>query len=164
MVLSLVAGYGTASLAANAVCNNVATFAVLPGTSMGFAVLTVTAQCVGAGDFEQVKYYTKRLIMAAYGCLIVMNVLVLLAMPTVLSIYGLSDEASGYAVKILIYHSLCVVTIWPMSFTLPNALRAAADVKFTMLCRSFPCGSSASASACFWAPCSAWASSASGLP
>ena len=137
VVLSLVAGYGTASLAANAVCNNVATFAVLPGTSMGFAVLTVTAQCVGAGDFEQVKYYTKRLIMAAYGCLIVMNVLVLLAMPTVLSIYGLSDEASGYAVKILIYHSLCVVTIWPMSFTLPNALRAAADVKFTMLLSIF---------------------------
>ena len=137
VVLSLVAGYGTASLAANAVCNNVATFAVLPGTSMGFAVLTVTAQCVGAGDFEQVRYYTKRLIMAAYGCLIVMNVLVLLAMPTVLSIYGLSDEASGYAVKILIYHSLCVVTIWPMSFTLPNALRAAADVKFTMLLSIF---------------------------
>ncbi len=137
VVLSLVAGYGTASLAANAVCNNVATFAVLPGTSMGFAVLTVTAQCVGAGDFEQVKYYTKRLLFAAYGCLIVMNILVLLAMPTVLSIYGLSDEASGYAVKILIYHSLCVFTIWPMSFTLPNALRAAADVKFTMLLSIF---------------------------
>ena len=52
VVLSLVAGYGTASLAANAVCNNVATFAVLPGMSFGFAMLTVCAQCVGAGEFE----------------------------------------------------------------------------------------------------------------
>lgn len=41
VVLSLVAGYGTASLAANAVCNNVATFAILPGMSIGFAMLTV---------------------------------------------------------------------------------------------------------------------------
>lgn len=133
VVLSLVAGYGTASLAANAVCNNVATFAILPGMSFGFALLTVCAQCVGAGDFEQVKYYTKRLMRAEYLCLIVMNILVVLAIPGILAIYNLSEEASGYCVKILIYHSLCVITIWPLSFTLPNTLRAAADVKVTMV-------------------------------
>lgn len=133
VVLSLVAGYGTASLAANAVCNNVATFAILPGMSFGFALLTVCAQCVGAGDFEQVKYYTKRLMQAEYLCLIVMNILVVLAIPGILAIYNLSEEASGYCVKILIYHSLCVITIWPLSFTLPNTLRAAADVKVTMV-------------------------------
>ena len=55
-VLSLVSGLGTASLAANAVGNNIANFAILPGMSFGFALLTVCAQCVGAGDFAQVKY------------------------------------------------------------------------------------------------------------
>ena len=54
-VLSLVSGLGTASLAANAVSNNIANFAILPGMSFGFALLTVCAQCVGAGDFEQVE-------------------------------------------------------------------------------------------------------------
>lgn len=133
VVLSLVAGYGTASLAANAVCNNVATFAVLPGMSFGFAMLTVCAQCVGAGEFEQVKYYTKKLMQTEYLCLILMNILVVLAIPGVINIYGLSAEASSYSVKILIYHSICVITIWPLSFTLPNTLRAAADVKVTMI-------------------------------
>ncbi len=133
VVLSLVAGYGTASLAANAVCNNVATFAVLPGMSIGFALLTVSAQCVGAGDFGQVKYYTRCLMILDYVSLIVMNILVVLAIPGVLAIYGLSEEASGYAVQILLWHSACVVTIWPFSFTLPNTLRAAADVKVTMI-------------------------------
>lgn len=133
VVLSLVAGYGTASLAANAVCNNVATFAVLPGMSFGFAMLTVCAQCVGAGEFEQVKYYTKKLMQTEYLCLILMNILVVLAIPGVINIYGLSAEASSYSVKILIYHSICVITIWPLSFTLPNTLRAAADVKITMI-------------------------------
>lgn len=132
-VLSLVSGLGTASLAANAVGNNVANFAILPGMAFGYALLTVASRCVGAGDFNQVRYYTKRMMMAEYACLIVMNILVVLAMPLVVSIYNLSDEASAYAAKILLYHSACVVTIWPLSFTLPNTLRAAADVKVTMI-------------------------------
>ena len=132
MVLSIVTGFGTASIAANAVSNNVATFATLPGMAIGFAMLTVVSQCVGAGDFEQVKYYTKKLIRIIYISALAINVLVVLAVPFVVSIYGLSEEASSYARQILFYHSACVVTIWPLSFSLPNTLRAAADVKFTM--------------------------------
>lgn len=132
-VLSLVSGLGTASLAANAVGNNIANFAILPGMSFGFALLTVCAQCVGAGDFEQVKYYTKHMMRVEYLCLIASNLIVILALPFILSIYNLSDEAARYANDIILYHAACVVTIWPLSFTLPNTLRAAADVKITMV-------------------------------
>ena len=132
-VLSLVSGLGTASLAANAVGNNIANFAILPGMSFGFALLTVCAQCVGAGDFEQVKYYTKHMMRVEYLCLIASNLIVILALPFILSVYNLSDEAAQYANDIILYHAACVVTIWPLSFTLPNTLRAAADVKVTMI-------------------------------
>lgn len=132
-VLSLVSGLGTASLAANAVGNNIANFAILPGMSFGFALLTVCAQCVGAGDFEQVKYYTKHMLRVEYLCLIASNLIVILALPFILSVYNLSDEAAQYANDIILYHAACVVTIWPLSFTLPNTLRAAADVKITMV-------------------------------
>lgn len=132
-VLSLVSGLGTASLAANAVGNNIANFAILPGMSFGFALLTVCAQCVGAGDFEQVKYYTKHMMRVEYLCLITSNLIVILALPFILSVYNLSDEAARYANDIILYHAACVVTIWPLSFTLPNTLRAAADVKITMV-------------------------------
>lgn len=133
LVLSIVTSFGTASIAANAVSNNVATFAVLPGMSIGFAILTVGAQCVGAGDYEQVSYYTKKLIKIVYVSLVAANILVVLAVPFIIEIYGLSPEASQYAQKILIYHSICAVTIWPLSFSLPNTLRAAADVTYTMI-------------------------------
>lgn len=133
LVLSIVTSFGTASIAANAVSNNVATFAVLPGMSVGFAILTVGAQCVGAGDYEQVRYYTKKLMKIVYVSLFVANILVVLAVPYIIQIYGLSAEASQYAHKILIYHSICAVTIWPLSFSLPNTLRAAADVTYTMI-------------------------------
>ena len=132
-VLSLVSGLGTASLAANAVGNNIANFAILPGMSFGFALITVCAQCVGAGDFEQVKYYTKHMMRVEYLCLIASNLIVILALPFILSVYNLSDEAARYANDIILYHAACVVTIWPLSFTLPNTLRAAADVKITMV-------------------------------
>ena len=132
-VLSLVSGLGTASLAANAVGNNIANFAILPGMSFGFALLTVCAQCVGAGDFEQVKYYTKHMMRVEYLCLIASNLIVILALPFILSVYNLSDEAAQYTNDIILYHAACVVTIWPLSFTLPNTLRAAADVKVTMV-------------------------------
>lgn len=133
LVLSIVTSFGTASIAANAVSNNVATFAVLPGMSVGFAILTVGAQCVGAGDYEQVRYYTKKLMKIVYVSLFAANILVVLAVPYIIKIYGLSAEASQYAHKILIYHSICAVTIWPLSFSLPNTLRAAADVTYTMI-------------------------------
>ena len=133
LVLSIVTSFGTASIAANAVSINVATFAVLPGMSVGFAILTVGAQCVGAGDYEQVRYYTKKLMKIVYVSLFAANILVVLAVPYIIKIYGLSAEASQYAHKILIYHSICAVTIWPLSFSLPNTLRAAADVTYTMI-------------------------------
>ena len=57
----------------------------------------------------------------------------ILSLPFILSIYNLSDEAAMYTNDIILYHAACVVTIWPLAFTLPNTLRAAADVKVTMV-------------------------------
>lgn len=133
LVLGVVSGFGTASIAANAVANNIASFAILPGLAMGFAMLPVAAQCVGAGDFELVSYYTKKLMKAVYLCLLISNAIVVLLLPAIIWAYGLSEEAGGYTYRILIFYCGCVVTIWPPSFFLPNTLRAAADVKFTLI-------------------------------
>ena len=51
LVLSLVAGFGTASITANAVSNMVAMFEIIPGMAVGLAVLTVVSRCVGASDY-----------------------------------------------------------------------------------------------------------------
>ncbi len=133
LVLGVVSGFGTASIAANAVANNIASFAILPGLAMGFAMLPVAAQCVGAGDFELVSYYTKKLMKAVYLCLLISNAIVVLLLPAIIRAYRLSEEAGGYTYRILIFYCGCVVTIWPPSFFLPNTLRAAADVKFTLI-------------------------------
>ena len=63
LVLSMVSGFGTASIAANAVSNTIGQFQILSGAAIGFAVLTVSARCVGAGSYEQVRYYTRKLLV-----------------------------------------------------------------------------------------------------
>lgn len=132
LVLSLVSGFGTSSIAANAVCNSVCSFAVLGGMSMGYALSSVGAQCVGAGDYRQVRYYTKKLMGYSYGALVLMNVIIVTVLPFIIHIYNLSPETGEMARKIILYHAACSIVIWPASFTLPNVLRAANDVGFCM--------------------------------
>lgn len=133
LVLSLVATFGTASIAANAVSNTIAMFQILPGSSIGLAILTVVSQCVGANDYEQAKYYTKKLIKLVYISVAAINVLVVAALPLIIKIYNLSELTGTITTQIIIYHALCCITIWPMSFSLPNTLRASNDVRFTMV-------------------------------
>lgn len=133
LVLSLVSSFGTASIAANAIGNSVAMFAVIPGMAMNLAMVTVISQCVGASDYDQVRYYTKKLMKICYIMLLVFNILVLLALPLILRIYGLSDEATALGRQILIYHSICAILIWAPAFTLPYSLRASNDVAPTMV-------------------------------
>jgi len=61
IVLSLVATFGTAAIAANAVSGTIVMFQVLPGMAIGLGLTVVISRCVGAGDYEQAKYYNKRI-------------------------------------------------------------------------------------------------------
>ena len=49
------------------------------------------------------------------------------------NIYALSGETMVLAETLVRIHAGCAIFLWPVSFVLPNALRAANDVKFTML-------------------------------
>ncbi|MBQ9853203.1 MAG: MATE family efflux transporter [Ruminiclostridium sp.] len=133
LVLSLVSSFGTAAIAANAVGNAVAMFGVTPGMAMNLAMVTVISQCVGAGAFDQVRYYTKKLIKLTYAMMAVSNVIIILILPLLLKIYDLSPEATELARQILIYHSICAIVIWTPSFTMPYVLRAGNDVAPTMI-------------------------------
>ena len=133
MVLSMITGFGTAAIAANAVSNIIATFQVLPGMSVGMAVITVCSRCVGAGDYEASRYYTRKILKLVHILIIVFSVTTLVALPGIMHLYNLSDDAMTFTKQIIWYHGICCMLIWPEAFTLPNTLRAASDVKFCMI-------------------------------
>ncbi len=133
MVLSMIATFGTASIAANAVSNILATFQVLPGMSVGMAVITVCSRCVGAGDFDMARYYTRKIVKLVHVLTIAFTAIILVSLPFIMKLYNLSPEAMGYTQKILWYHGIISILIWPEAFTLANTLRAASDVKYCMI-------------------------------
>lgn len=133
IVLSLVSTFGTYAIAANAVCNAVANFQVLPGMAINLAITAVIARCVGAGDYEQAEYFTKKLICLVYLCMWIINIIVLCLMPLVLWAYNLSDITAQTARSVLYFHSVSACLVWPVSFSIPSVLRAAGDAKVTMV-------------------------------
>ncbi|MBE5959828.1 MAG: MATE family efflux transporter, partial [Lachnospiraceae bacterium] len=133
LVVGLIATYGEVGIAANSVANTISSFEVIPGSAIGLAMITVVGQCVGAMDLKQAMQYTKRLLKIAYIALLGLNIAVLLLLNPICELYHLSDQTAQLVRELTIYHSLCCIIIWPASFTLPNALRAANDVKFTMI-------------------------------
>lgn len=132
-VVRMVTGFGTAAIAANSVCYSVIEFPNIPGTAIGLALITVVGNCIGAGVLEQVKKYTKKLIAYAYLGDWIMNALLFVLAPQIATCFHLSDAAVSIAVEVLRDFSILSLFIWPLSFTLPSALRAAGDVKYTML-------------------------------
>lgn len=133
VLLSLVASFGTASIAANAVGNSIASFQSLAGMAMSMAMVAVISRCVGAGDEEQVRYYTRKLMKICYAAMLLTNLLILLALPLILRAYNLSAETMEMARQVLLLHGTFSCLTWPLAFTLPNALRAANDVRFSMV-------------------------------
>ena len=133
LLVSMISTFGTAQLAANAVANNIDAFGILPAQAIGLALITVVGQCVGAENWDQVRLYTKKLMKLAYGCMIALDIPLLLALPLILRVYNLSPEAYRCAFLLICIHNGCGMVLWPASFTLPNALRAAGDVKLPMV-------------------------------
>ena len=132
-VASLTSTLGTAAIAANAVANNLDGMGTIPGKALGLAMITVVGRCIGAGDSEQAVYYTKKLLVWAYIAMGVFNGAILLFLPQIVSIYALSGATMQLAILLVQIHAGFAILLWPASFVLPNALRAANDVKFTMI-------------------------------
>ena len=136
LLLSTVSVLGTASVAANAIGNSLCTFQCMAGNAIGLGIVTVVSQCVGAGSYEKARFYTKKLMIMAYIAMFVCIVAIYFATPPILRLYSVSPEAERYAYQIIWMHGFFGMLIWPLSFTLPQALRAAGDTRFTMIVSS----------------------------
>ena len=136
LVQGLIASLGTAAIAANAMANSIMTIANIPGNAISLAIITVVGQCIGARKLDEGKHYTLKLTGWAYLLIGIMTLGIFLSLDFLIGAFGLSDQAAEQA------RWCCIVAcignlVWPVSFTLPNGLRAANDVRFTMLTSVF---------------------------
>lgn len=136
-ILRLVTTFGTTAITANAVVQTMASIEMIPGSAVQLATITVISRCVGLGDFEQAKYYNRKLLAISYFCVAAFSMILLLILPLILTLYNLLDETAILATSMFRWHALGGILLWPMAFNLPASLRAAGDVKFPMVASIF---------------------------
>lgn len=132
IVQSLVASFGTAAIAANAVAGTFASLEVIPGSAISLALITVVGQSIGAGRLEEAKDYVKKLMKYAHLGVGAVSIPICILSPLLLKLFSLSPESSKIALGLILYHGIACIIFWPPSFALPNALRAADEAKYTM--------------------------------
>lgn len=137
LVVSIIAGFGTVQIAANGVANSLDSMGCIVGQAMSLAMITVIGRCVGARDERQIRYYTKKLLGITYIFTAMINSIILVSLPWILSLYGLGAETTRLAWILVMIHDGMAIFLWPASFVLSNMLRACNDVRFTMVVSIF---------------------------
>ncbi len=137
IVLSVVSLFGTASIAANAVGGTINMFEVLPGVAINLGLAVIISKCVGAEDFEQAKYYKKKIERLMRITFVLSTVIVLGLMPLLMKIYNLSEEATKLVWIIVISHGVMMILVWTSGYMLPVVFRSAGDARFPMFISTF---------------------------
>lgn len=133
LVTSIVALFGTSQIAANSVAGSIDQIAVVVVNAINLGIVVVVGQCIGANDYEQAKYYIKKLMKISYIVTGIIGSAVILLLPWILNLYSLSSEARNLTFILVIMHNIMATALHPTAFVLPNGLRAAGDVKFSMV-------------------------------
>ena len=132
MTSSLVSSLGTVAIAANAAALSLANFQYNAGGAIQSTMVAVVGRCIGANKPDQAKKYAKKLLGIGYVIIISVIVLLCVFSSPLLRLFNLSAESTVMARRLLFYHSAVSVFIWVIGVCLPNAFRAANDIKFTM--------------------------------
>ena len=133
IVASMITLFGTSQVSANAVAGNIDRLGIVLGQAMGLAMVTVVGHCIGARDTKQAAYYTKKLLIWTYIAQGITNLLIVIFVGNLVDLYAtLAPETRALAMRLSSIHASLAILFWPVSFVLPNALRAASDVRFTM--------------------------------
>ncbi len=133
LVYSFMSGFGLAAIAANAITNTIASFSNIPAQAIGLSSVTVIGQCIGADEKEQAKYYGRKMMKEAYIGMFCVATFIFILAPLLVRAFNLSDEARSLATGVIRTCMVANIFFWPMSFTMPNILRASGDAKFTMV-------------------------------
>lgn len=134
---SMVALFGTYQIAANGVAQSIWSLASIMGLAMAPAYTTVIGRCMGAGDIDSANFYFKKLNKIALLLSILWNAFVFFITPLIVRHSAISPEAKSLVIWLVLIHNMFNGLAYPFAGLLGNGLRAAGDVRFTMLVSIF---------------------------
>lgn len=130
---SMIALFGTYQIAANGVAQNIWSLAALMGLAMAPVYSTVIGQCMGARNIDAANYYFKKLTKISFILSILWNAFIFMITPIMLKFYSISSETASLVLKLVLINNIFNGVAYPFAGPLGNGLRAAGDIKFTMI-------------------------------
>lgn len=130
---SMVALFGTYQIAANGVAQSIWSLASIMGLAMSPVYTTVIGQCMGAKDTDSANYYFKKLNKITLVLSILWNILIFAITPLIVQYSAISPDAKSLVIWLVLINNIFNGLAYPFAGSLGNGLRAAGDVKFTMI-------------------------------
>ena len=132
-IQSTVSTLGTAAIAAQAMTNILENLNGIAAIGVGVGLMTIVGQCIGAGRQDEAVYYIKKLCVIS-EVIIIISCLGVFALTKPITILGGMEKVSAD----MCFHMVMWITIvkpiaWTMAFIPGYGLRAAGDVKFSMI-------------------------------
>ena len=132
-IQSTVSTLGTVAIAAQAMTNILENLNGIAAIGVGVGLMTIVGQCLGAGRKDEAIYYIRKLCVIAEVILICSCLLVFLLVRPITILGGMGAESAKMCIHMISWITVVKPLVWTMAFIPGYGLRAAGDVKFSMI-------------------------------
>ena len=132
-IQSTVSTLGTTAIAAQAMTNILENLNGIAAIGVGVGLMTIVGQCLGARRQDEAVYYIKKLCVIAEVIIIISCLGVFALTKPVTILGGMEKESADMCFHMVMWITIVKPLVWIMAFIPGYGLRAAGDVKFSMI-------------------------------
>lgn len=132
-IQSTVSTLGTSAIAAQAMTNILENLNGIAAIGVGVGLMTIVGQCLGAGRQDEAVYYIKKLCVIAEVIIIISCLGVFALTKPITILGGMEKESADMCFHMVMWITIVKPLVWIMAFIPGYGLRAAGDVKFSMI-------------------------------
>ena len=136
-IQSTVSTLGTTAIAAQAMTNILENLNGVAAVGMGIGMMTVVGQCLGAGRKDEAIYYIKKISVQAEVVLLISCLFVFALAKPITLIGGMEAESARMCLQMALAITIVKPIVWIFAFIPAYGMRAAGDVKFSMITSCF---------------------------
>ena len=132
-IQSTVSTLGTTAIAAQAMTNNLEMLNGTAAMGVGIGLMTIVGECIGAGREDEAVYYVKKLSCVAEMIIIGCCLLVFALTKPITILGGMEPESARMCFQMIAWITVVKPLVWVVSFIPAYGMRAAGDVRFSMI-------------------------------
>ena len=132
-IQSTVSTMGTAAIAAQAMTNIMEMVNGICGVGVGIGLMTVVGQSLGAGRREEARYYIVKCTQIGLGCILTSCIGVRVLAGPITRMAGMEAVSAQLCMEMITAITIAKPLFWAFSFIPAYGMRAAGDVRFSMI-------------------------------